>query len=352
MSGKLENMTAAPPAFTAEDATWIAWQKYGIHSMARPLDGERDLNFRLTDAGRRDYVLKIWNSTQDPAAVQFMLAALAHVAETDPELPVARVLGSVDGDDCLTLKDSAGEPHPAALLSWLDGTFMRELPATDELKSSLGHTLARLDRALADFRHPAQDRELLWDICRVEQLREMAGGVENPDLNTLVLRKLDEFAARTQPALAGLRRQVIHNDFNPDNVLVDPADRTTVRGIIDFGDIMHAPLICELAVAGAYQVSGVDDPVDDLLPMVKAYHAVYPLEAAELDLLPDLVGARLLCTMLITTRMVELFPENREYLLGDTPQSEQKLRRLDRLDPEDARRRLRAACGLATRTKP
>ncbi len=347
MSGKIETMQAPPPDFTAEDATWITWEKYRIQSMARPLDGERDLNFRITDATPRDYVLKIWNASQDPAAVRFQLEALEHISEADPDLPVPHVINSLDGSDCLMLKDSKGERHPAAILSWLDGRFLRDVPDSDAVKASLGRSLARLDLALADFRHPAEKRELLWDICRVEQLREMAGGVEDPELQDLVLRSLDGFAMRTQPRLGGLRHQVIHNDCNPDNVLVDPADETTVCGIIDFGDLLYAPLICDLAVAGAYQLSGESDPIGDVLPMVTAYHAVNPLEPAELELLPGLLRARLLCTLLITTRMAELFPENRDYLMCDTPLTGRKIRQLDALDPGAAQDRLMSACSQA-----
>ena len=344
MSGHIQTMHAPLPGFTAEDATWITWQKYRIQTMARPLAGERDLNFRLTDANRRDYLLKIWNSTQDPAAARFQLAAIAHIAATDADLPIARVIPCLDGTDYLSLKDNDGTSHPACMLSWLDGLFLREATPSRALKQGLGRALARLDLALAGFRHPAQERDLLWDICKVHRLRGMAEDIQGGALNSLVNRAFDELEASTLPKLAGLRKQVIHNDFNPDNVLVDPAGQVTVTGIIDFGDVLHAPLICELAVACAYQLSGVDDPVDDILPMVAAYHELLPLENRELDLLIDLVRARLLCTLIITTRMATLHPENREYLLADNPAAAGKLAQLDILPREAALLKIRAVC--------
>ncbi len=346
MSGQLSNMNAPPPAFTAEDATWIAFERYGIRSMARVLAGERDLNFRLTDADRRDHVLKIWNHTQDPDVVRFQLAVLSHIAETDPGLPVARVMPGTDGEEFQVLKDYAGITHPAGLLSWLDGAFMRDAPLTDELKRQLGRALARLDLALAGFRHPAEERELIWDVCRVTQLRAFARDIPTGPERDLVKRSLDRFETESRAALTNLRRQVVHNDFNPDNILLDPQDLTTVTGIIDFGDVLYAPLICDLAIACAYQLSGSGDPLDELLPMVTGFNEAYPLEEEELAALPGLVRARLLCTLLISTRMATLFPENRAYLLGDNPLAAARLARMDALDPAGTRNRLREACGL------
>jgi Ser/Thr protein kinase RdoA (MazF antagonist) len=66
---------------------------------------------------------------------------------------------------------------------------------------------------------------------------------------------LAHFMQQVQPRLGGLRHQVIHNDLNPYNVLVDPQDHITTVGLIDFGDMVQAPLINELAVACSYQLS-------------------------------------------------------------------------------------------------
>jgi Ser/Thr protein kinase RdoA (MazF antagonist) len=346
MSGHIQTMNAPPPDFTAEDATWITWQKFGIQTMARPLAGERDLNFRMTDTNRRDYVLKIWNSTQDPEAVRFQLAVMAHVAATDPDLQIPGVISSLNGEDCLSLKDSNGISHPAGLLSWLDGMFMRNAPVTDALKSSLGRALARLDRAMTGFRDPAENRDLLWNVCNTGQIRGMVDDIPHAALKDLAGRSIDRFEAETKPALQGLRRQVIHNDFNPDNVLVDPYDDETVAGIIDFGDVMRNPLICDPAIACAYQLSGTGDPVDDLLPLVTAYHEEFPLEGAELDVLTGLVCARLLCSVVITRRMAALFPENRDYLLGDSTLAESRLSQLGRMDWNETGHRFREACGV------
>ena len=57
---------------------------------------------------------------------------------------------------------------------------------------------------------------------------------------------LDRFAEQVLPALRGLRAQVVHNDMGRNNVLVD--DAGAISGIIDFGDMTHTALVCDVAV--------------------------------------------------------------------------------------------------------
>ena len=65
------------------------------------------------------------------------------------------------------------------------------------------------------------------------------------------------------PRLAALRAQVIHNDYHLYNVLVAPDDQARiVTGIIDFGDMVHAPLVGEVATAAAFHMAGSADPFE------------------------------------------------------------------------------------------
>ena len=44
----------------------------------------------------------------------------------------------------------------------------------------------------------------------------------------------------------------MHNDLNPLNILVDPADPELVTGIIDFGDVIHTALIADVVLDVAF----------------------------------------------------------------------------------------------------
>ena len=71
---------------------------------------------------------------------------------------------------------------------------------------------------------------------------------------------LDRFETRVAPVLPGLRAQVIHADMSLDNVLL--GDDLRVSGIVDFGDMTHAPLVCDLAVAIADVLHARPDAID------------------------------------------------------------------------------------------
>jgi hypothetical protein len=95
----------------------------------------------------------------------------------------------------------------------------------------------------------------------------------------------------------------VHNDLNPLNILVDPADASRVTGVIDFGDMTRTALIADVAVAAAelIPVECVDpgEARDSILDVTRAYHERVPLLPAELALLGALTAARLLMTVVI-----------------------------------------------------
>jgi Ser/Thr protein kinase RdoA (MazF antagonist) len=125
---------------------------------------------------------------------------------------------------------------------------------------------------------------------------------------------------------------VIHGDFNPHNLLADPADPRHLTGILDFGDMTLSHRICDLAVAGSYLIDPAD-PAALLGPLVAGYHRVNPLAPEELDLLPDLVTARLVTTLTISAWRAARYPTNAPYILRNAAVSRAGLAALAGLDP-------------------
>ncbi len=76
---------------------------------------------------------------------------------------------------------------------------------------------------------------------------------------------MTRFTEHVLPRLGSVRAQVIHNDYHLYNVLVAPDDHERIVGIIDFGDMVHAPLVGELATAAAFQSS--NSYIGSLLPI-------------------------------------------------------------------------------------
>ena len=70
---------------------------------------------------------------------------------------------------------------------------------------------------------------------------------------------LDRFDS-IAPQFPDWRWQVVHNDLNPHNVLCAPDAPDRIAGVLDFGDMVRTPLVCDLAVAAAYRIDR-DDPI-------------------------------------------------------------------------------------------
>lgn len=329
----------------AEQAAALASELFGVTGTAEPLAGERDQNFHLRAKGGADYVFKIHASAEDPAVVEMQIGALQHLAKTNPAIAVPRVILSRSGTSAATVDLGSG-PQIARLLSYVPGVQMEGFrPLSAARLRSLGAQMALLDQALQGYEHPAASYILLWDVQHTAQMRPLLPHIPDADIRALTARCLDRFEADVQPRLAGMRSQIIHNDCNPNNVLYDAAETERVSGFLDFGDMVRAPLVCELAVAAAYHLRDGDDPLSATRHMVGAYHAVVPLTTGELELLADLILARVVLRVTIACWRASLKPEEREERLAGYPGAARRLQQMAQVNSAEAARALLAACG-------
>jgi Ser/Thr protein kinase RdoA (MazF antagonist) len=89
--------------------------------------------------------------------------------------------------------------------------------------------------------------------------------------------------------------------LSTDNLLVDEVEDGQVAGVLDFGDVVDAPVINELAVAASYQLSEVDDHVAAACDVARGFHSVTRLDDEELNILPGLITARVMTWVTIPT---------------------------------------------------
>jgi 4-aminobutyrate aminotransferase-like enzyme/Ser/Thr protein kinase RdoA (MazF antagonist) len=333
------------PAVTVEQAVDVARRVFGIEGSAKPLESERDRNFRIS-AMDGSFTLKFANPAEGPGVLSMQAAALEHLARVAPELPVPRNNLTVHGA-AVAEYEVNGETLPVRMLTYLPGETLANGGSSPGLRRSIASTLGELGRALRGFFHPAAGRVLLWDLSHLERLRPRVADVESGQRD-VIEHWLDRFERFVSPSLPRLRGQVIHNDFNPDNLLADPADPNRVGGIIDFGDMTHAPLIVDLAVAIAYQLHNNDDPADVFAEMVGSYHQALALESAELDVLPDLVAARLVQSLVIGAWRAKHHPDNVEYILSNSGTSWATLQRLSSLRIDNLVSAAQRACFMPT----
>ena len=251
-----------PPRFSTDEVSVIAQELYGLDGTIAPLDSERDQNFRIDTPGGDPFVIKIANSAVDPATLMMQVEALAHIAIVDPELPVPKVLFSRNESALERIQADDGRSHFVHVLTYLPGSYPPDGSARQALFRPLGACLARLGLALRGFYHPAANYELLWDLKQAAVLRDYLHHVPDPDHRQLAGYFLDRFEQVVLPEIPKLRSQIIHNDFAPNNLVVAEDDPGAIVGIIDFGDMIHTPLVMDLAAPIAHLFRDQDDPLE------------------------------------------------------------------------------------------
>jgi 4-aminobutyrate aminotransferase-like enzyme/Ser/Thr protein kinase RdoA (MazF antagonist) len=309
-------LEAPPPRFSADEAAAIAAELFGLAGRAVELGSERDQAFAIDD-GAEDGVLKISNLGEEPQVLDLETQAILHASAVDPELPLPRprrALGWGDGAESFRpLVEGPDGSHHVRLLERLRGRVGG--PELDDAAVRAYATMhARLALALSGFFHPAAGRELLWGLAHAAKLRSLLPSIADGRRRGLVEAVVDRYEVRVVPLWPRLRQQIVHGDFNLDNVLLDEDDR--IVGIIDFGDTGHSALVGDFAIAVASLARG--RPADDVFRVARiaidGYASLIPFEPDELEVLGDLVAARLATIVTISAWRVQRYPANAEYI--------------------------------------
>ena len=309
---KTDSMSATWEPTALEDAQAAVAAVYGVAGAVKRLSSERDETFLFTREDDTPFVLKIANPAEDPAALVFQDGALLHLEAAAPAVPVPRLVPTLKGKPSETLTTVEG-PRIMRLLTFLDGELQYRTPASEAQSRNVGRALAALDLGLEGYAGRAPEGKLMWDISHTLDLAAVIDHVA-PERRGRVEAVLAEFE-RSLPAIGALtRRQIIHNDFNPHNILLDPTEPTRVVGIIDFGDMVHAPVVNDLAVALSYHLA-TDNWAARIGAFLEGYQSARALEEAEIALLPLLTRARLAMSIIIAEWRSTHFPENSAYIM-------------------------------------
>ena len=330
------------PDFTLEQAAQFAQELYRLEGSLKPLNGERDLNY-LIDNGESKYVFKIANAEESPAMLECQHEVFERLSQAKVFPQNVTALRSTNGGTIENVHSAQGS-HACRVLPFIEGRMLSEIDQFDPaLLDDFGRKLARLDRALEGFNHPALERPLLWDLSIasdiVDNYRPLLSSDEQ---NALVMFFTDRFRRRVLPGAQQLRRAVVHNDANRGNVVIEPSGQSVVC-LIDFGDMIETWLVAEIAIASSYVMLGKPNPLDNAVGLLRGYHAELPLQDIEIDALFDLICMRLCTSVCICAHQRRLAPDN-AYLSVDEEDAWALLAEMRDWDAVATRNRLRAAC--------
>lgn len=292
----MATMVAAGDPVMVTAAAALAREEYGLEVTATRLSGERDENFKLTDADGRLYVLKIASAAEDPVITDLPTAALLHVERVDPEFPCPRVLRNRVG-----LTQVRYDKRAARILTYLPGKTLRSARRSSQQRAACGRLAARLGVALQSFTHPAAERFLIWDLRHLGRTARLLNELQDFPARETVVELIVKIDARIASEFPHLRQQVIHNDLNDMNLLIDSHNEAIVAGVIDFGDLVHTALIADVAIVAADQIAVGQQPRDSIADIVMAYHDTTPLLPQELAMLNPLIAGRVLTDIVIAS---------------------------------------------------
>jgi 4-aminobutyrate aminotransferase-like enzyme/Ser/Thr protein kinase RdoA (MazF antagonist) len=294
MTGHELLSVSARPTVDAVRAASLATEVYGVEGTVTELGSHQDRNFLVRSASG-DRVLKVANRGWGADAIAAQNAALTHcvdrAAPFDVPVPIAGLDGAlqhevVDGGDVLPLR----------LLTYVAGTPLSgEGYLAPEVVADLGRLAGQASAALADFDHAGLDRVVQWDLRRAEPvLATLLSSIGEPERRALVADRAAAASERLAAVAERLRVQAIHGDVTDDNVVgrADDAGRLRPHGIIDFGDLTRSWLVGDLAVTISSVLRHSPDQPFAVLPAVRAFHAVVPLDDDDIAALWPLVLLR------------------------------------------------------------
>jgi len=341
-----KNMTTSVSPTALAEIDLLVNQHWGLQSNSSRISCERDELFLISSEQGERFILRLSNPADDPAVIDLQVSALEWIDSHAPDLPLPGVVPLANGSLVVSVEAGENPPRTACLTRFLEGPALARTPTTTRQLHNVGVSLAKLGLALKNFHHPGAIRELAWNIQQAGSCRAMlpdASTMVDEPRWTLVRQGLDNFVENVLGKLENVRHQVIHADYNPHNILMNPNDTDLVSGILDFGDMVYTALVNDVAIAASYQTAG-PNPLSKVAELVGAYHSVLPLEDEEISLLYDLIITRLCVAVAITEFRARRYPENREYILKNTEVAWEGLERLSAIRREDATSYLRNTC--------
>ena len=321
----------------------MARSLYSIAGLASKLPGEIDLNFKISTSNET-YLLKITNATDSDDYLDFILDLHNHVDGLKPEINYSKILKNNNGNQVEIWHDENNQPFKVRLHTWLEGSLWSSIQTKNaQLRENLGRHNGLLSQAFHIFSHPFASRPFPWDLAQAKWTLDYLSLFDQDKL-ALIQYFQNEFM-HFQERYATLRKQVVHNDANDNNIVVsNDFLACKIEAIIDYGDAVYTQLINDVAITVAYAAMDVPNPLEAALDIVKGYHSSFPLLEEELEFLYILVGIRLVISVTKSAINKIEHPEN-EYLQISDKVAWDLLKQWKKINPSFAHFSFRAACG-------
>ncbi|XP_011496885.1 PREDICTED: hydroxylysine kinase [Ceratosolen solmsi marchali] len=316
------------PNVNEEYAKYLVEQRYGlkVKSISK-LNAYDDRNYHVLCENRfhssnpyiamiaKDgYVLKIINSldsrnTDFIEAQNELLLFLDKMGFICP-VPVRQKDGSYYS---MEMFDKEGPIHALRVLVFRQGVILNNVYASVELLKQIGLYVARLDRTMEKFSHPAYENQTsIWILSAVPKLRDFLFVLDDKKDVNLIEKIIVDFETKVLSIIKNLDEGIVHGDLNDDNIIVN-ADGNNIEAIIDFGDSHKSCFIFELAICLCYIIIWTND-IDLVKHVIEGYRIVRQLAQQEREILKLCICARFAQSLVLGIYSCQREPNNK-YLI-------------------------------------
>lgn len=335
-----------PPDFSVDKVKELILEYYGLEASISQLVSYIDQNFYVKDISGGEYIFKIGHPYDDISILEEQNQLINHLGKEEETFEYPRVITSKSGEEIIRISNDDSRTFNARLLTFITGTFLSKLKVHSKpLLYSLGEMMGKVDRLLEGLYIPTLDRYMEWDLKNTFDLHQYTRFVEDHRKRSLAEYWIMQFETHVLPCLPKLRKSIIHNDANDQNILVHTNNEDLIKGLIDFGDLNYTHTIIELAVAMAYGMLDKKDPLEDVLPLLEGYHSVYPVQEQELDVLFYLICSRLAMSVVMSAYQHSFRPDE-PYLTITARPAWAALHKLVAINPVKARNEFYKTCKL------
>ncbi|NOX34760.1 MAG: aminotransferase class III-fold pyridoxal phosphate-dependent enzyme [Deltaproteobacteria bacterium] len=288
--------------------------EYDFSSKISRLSGENE-NYLIKKEDNSLFVLKLADDNTSAGMIEIEHLAVERLIDAGLEIRFPRVIPTRANGIQAVLMTKDRKEIRGRLLEFVEGEPWREsLPASKEQLENLGKIIAEMDTALSFVVHPDAKRTHHWDLARADQHRSQVPIINDPGKRQILEWVFHIYAAIAMPLFATLPQSLIHGDINDDNVLV--RDKK-IAGILDFGDCLINPTICDLAIALAYHTLDEDDPLNAAAIIIGAYHKIRPLSMDEVKIIFPLMCARLAVSVIISAQRKKIDPDREGWFVSE-----------------------------------
>ncbi len=327
-----------------QQAEEILFKLFNIKGTASALPGYEDYNFRMKVNNENAFILKISRPNEDADYLYFQQELLQHIASNDKDIVAPKVIKDKNGNSIPEITDAFGKQRKVRLLSWVSGRIWSQVnPQLNDLRFSLGEKCGKLTSVLLTLEHDKAHPTFEWDTAQSLWTKNHLHIFNEKE--TEIITYFQKLFENNFKAYSSLRKSIIHNDINDNNIVVSSElINPKVTAIIDYGDAMSTQIINDVAITCSYAIMREKDPLDAALPVVKGYNSTFPLLEEELEHLYTTIAMRMVISV-IKSAINKLEDPDNEYLYISEKPSWELLKKWKKVSADFAHFSFRDACG-------